>query len=276
MPTRITVLVNDTAASQDLASEHGLALWIEHGGHCILFDTGLSGRVLCENAARLGVRLEDAEAVCLSHGHVDHTGGLATVLERLPGADVYAHPAVFVPKYVKRKSGRQSIGIGFSPDQLRAKGVRLHLSEGPQEVCPGATLTGEVDRDPRLAPSTAHLLAEGKTAPVPDPFRDDQALILGTDGGLVVVSGCAHAGIANHCRAAQGLMSEERLRAVVGGFHLVGASRELLEGTIAAFRDLDPEAIHPCHCTGQPATEALVRAFPDTCQPIAAGSTLRW
>ena len=276
MTTRIHVLVDDRTAAPGLATEHGLALWLEHGGHTVLFDTGTSGRVLEANAAALGVRLEQAEALCLSHGHYDHTGGLGAVLERLRGVDLFAHPAVFVPKYARRADGWEEIGMRLSREQLEAAGLRLHLSEGPQEVCPGATLLGEVAREPRLVPASSHLYIEHPSGRQVDPFPDDQAIALIGRDGLIVVSGCAHAGIVNHCRAAQEFTGERRLRAVVGGFHLVGCTQALLDATIEAFRELAPEAIHPCHCTGEPAMAALTRAFPHRCAPIAAGAILEW
>jgi 7,8-dihydropterin-6-yl-methyl-4-(beta-D-ribofuranosyl)aminobenzene 5'-phosphate synthase len=272
--TRITVLVDDRVGSAGLAAEHGLALWIEHDGHRILFDTGASGRVLLANAAALGVSVEDAEAVCLSHGHYDHTGGLAAVLPRLRGARLYAHPAVFEPKAARDGAKWRAIGISLPRSAIEARGVQLRLAEGPQEVAPGVAMTGEVVRDSRFVPQTPHLCIEGPDGPTPDPFRDDQALVVRGAEGLIVVSGCAHAGIVNLCRAAQGLMNEVRLQAVIGGFHLWGASAALIEATIAAFRQLRPGSIQPCHCTGGPAMVALARAFPDTCRALAVGSVL--
>ena len=276
MATQVTVLVNDSTDRTGLETEHGLALWIEHDGRRILFDTGTSGQVLLRNAAALGVKLDEAEALCLSHGHYDHTGGLGAVLGLLRGATLYAHPALFTPKYARRSSGWQSIGIRLSREDVEAAGLHVSLSAGPQEVVPGATLLGEVERDPGYVPSTPHLFIEDEQGRRVDPFPDDQALALDVGDGLIVVSGCAHAGIINHCRAAQRLHPGGALRAVLGGFHLVGASPVLLEATLDAFRDLAPQAIHPCHCTDQQATDALVRAFPDTCHPIAAGASLAW
>jgi len=228
------------------------------------------------NAATLGVRVADAHAVCLSHGHMDHTGGLRGLLPRLSGAELYAHPAAFVPKFARRTGRWQAIGAGVSQEQLRDAGVRVHLSDDPQEVAPGATLTGQVEREPQYVPSTPHLFAEGADGRRVDAFPDDQALVLESDAGLVVVSGCAHSGIINLCRAAQRITGSARLRAVVGGFHLVGASEALLDATIEGLHELAPQAIHPCHCTGEPATYALVRAFPDQCRPIAAGCILEF
>lgn len=276
MPTRITTLVNDVAAPGGLAVEHGLALWVEHEGHPVLFDTGASGRVLVGNASRLGVRLDEAEAACLSHGHYDHTGGLAGVLGALRGRTLHAHPAVFTPKYAKRPEGWQPIGMRLSREAIEAAGVRVSVSDAPQQVAPGATLLGAAERDSRFVPSTPHLFADDGTGRTIDPFHDDQSLVLASAGGLIVVSGCAHAGIINHCRAAQRLHPGTSIRAVVGGFHLVGASRGLIERTIQALRELGVKAVHPCHCTGDAATRALAQAFPERCQPAACGVTIEF
>lgn len=288
MSTRITVLVDDRKDNGALATEHGLALWIEHEGRKFLFDTGASGQRLLSNAAVLGVRVEEAECICLSHGHFDHTGGLGALAPRMGGVDIYAHPDVFGRKYAKTSTGWQAIGIAMSQSQLEAVGIFSHLSQGPQEILPGlrhdqgALFTGEVAREPRFVPSTPHLYADSAVGRIIDPFHDDQALVLRCRGGLVVVSGCAHSGIINLCRAAQrlmnprGLVGQDHLRAVVGGFHLVGATPALIQATLDGFRELDPAAIHPCHCTGEPGMQALTQAFPYCCKPIAAGSVLEF
>ncbi|HUT34302.1 MAG TPA: MBL fold metallo-hydrolase [Planctomycetota bacterium] len=283
MATRITVLVDDRKGLPALATEHGLAFWVEHDGRKLLVDTGASGQALLRNAEALGIAVEEAEAIALSHGHFDHTGGLAAVAPRLGGVDLYAHPDVFVRKYTKSTTGAwHSIGIAFAQTQLEAAGIFCRLSTGAQEVVPGAWLTGEVPRDARCVPSTPHLYADNPVGRIIDPFHDDQALVLRGADGFVVVSGCAHSGIVNLCRAAQQianprrLLGQGRLRAVVGGFHLGNASPELLQATIEGLRALDPEAIHPCHCTGEPATRALTEAFPHCCKPIAAGSVLEF
>ncbi len=252
-------------------------------GHKLLLDTGASGLALLRNAEALGIRLEEAEAIALSHGHFDHTGGLAAVAPRLGGVDLYAHPDAFGRKYSKTPAGSwQSIGIALTQAQLEAAGIFCRLSKDPQEVAPGIWLTGEVPRDPRCVPSTPHLYADNPVGRIIDPFHDDQALVLLGPDGFVVVSGCAHSGIVNLCRAAQQianprrLVGHGRLRAIVGGFHLGTASIEQLQSTIEGLHALGTEAIYPCHCTGEAATRALVQAFPRCRQPIAAGSVLNF
>ena len=283
MATRITVLVDDRKAQPALATEHGLAFWVEHDGHKLLLDTGASGQALLRNAEALGIRIEDAEAIVLSHGHFDHTGGLAAVVPRLGGVDLYAHPDIFVPKYSKSAAGGwHSIGIAFTQAQLEAAGIFCRLSKDPQEVAPGIWLTGEAPRDPRYVPSTPHLYADDPVGRIIDPFHDDQALVLCGPDGFVVVSGCAHSGIVNLCRAAQQIANPRRLvgqghlRAVVGGFHLGSASVEQLQLTIEGLHALGPDFVYPCHCTGEPATRALAQAFPRCRQAIAAGSVLEF
>jgi 7,8-dihydropterin-6-yl-methyl-4-(beta-D-ribofuranosyl)aminobenzene 5'-phosphate synthase len=283
MPTRITVLVDDRKALGGMKAEHGLALWVEHEGHKLLFDTGAPGHTLVANAAALSIRLEDAEAICLSHGHIDHTGGLAALAPRMGGVDIYAHPDVFVNKYAKASSGGwHPRGIAMSQGQLEAVGIFARLSKGPQEPFPGVLLTGEVEREARFVPSTPQLYADSAVGRIIDPFHDDQALVLRGRGGLIILSGCAHSGIVNLCRGAQRLTNPHRLigqdhiRAVVGGFHLVGAAPQLIQASIEGLRALDPEAIHPCHCTGEPAHVALTQAFPSCTKQLAAGSVLEF
>jgi len=282
LATKITVLVDNRAERPGLATEHGLSLWIEHGDCKILFDTGASGRALLANAEALGIELADAGAICLSHGHLDHTGGLAAALPRLAGADLYAHPRVFAERFSHSTSGWHSIGMPLSPEEIERAGVLTHLSENPTEVCPGATLLRAVERDESLVPPTPHLYARGPAGRVPDTFPDDQVLVLEVGEGIVVVSGCAHGGIANHCRAAQrhvdpeGKTARGEIVAVVGGFHLEGTPRQFVEATIEGLRRLGVRRFFPCHCTGRQGAEALRKAFGVACQPVAAGAALEF
>jgi len=144
---RITVLVENTAESPGLLAEHGLAFWIEVGSQCILFDTGQGG-VLVINAYRLGISLSRVDAVVLSHGHYDHTGGLADALRANRPAAVYAHPAAMKPKFARNKDGTsREIGVPVACEQaIERRRGQFVLTEEPTPVSSVLMATGPVPR----------------------------------------------------------------------------------------------------------------------------------
>ena len=223
---RVTVLVENESARPDLRGEHGFSVWIDTGESKVLFDTGASGLV-CKNAEKLGIDLSGADAIVLSHGHYDHTGGLAGVAEKACKSVIHAHPAA---------------GVDVS-------GRPILTSRRPELVAPGIRTTGEVERVTDFEPAD------------PRAFRDDQGLFFEVDDGLVVVVGCAHAGVVNTLRQAARLTDSKGIHAVFGGMHLLQASDERLRKTVQAFRELGLRRIGPCHCTGENAITLFEREF---------------
>lgn len=270
---RVTVLVNDVAAAP-LIAEHGLALWVEARGRVVLFDTGAGG-ALAPNARALGIDLGSADAVVLSHGHFDHGGGMPEVLRAGAGPDVYAHPGAARAKY-EVKGGRGT-SIGLPPEAAaRLSAIpqeRMHWVSGPVELGPGIGLTGPIPRETAFEGTggSFFLDPEGRR---PDPLEDDQALWIDTPDGIVVCAGCAHAGIVNTLRCALRLSGASRIRAVVGGFHLLEAGEERMERTLQALRAVEPGCVAPCHCTGGKATARLTEALGSRYAPVQAGSRL--
>ena len=273
---RITVLVDNCAQGRGLLGEHGLSFWIEVRGRGVLFDTG-QGMALAHNAERLGVPLRRTDAVALSHGHYDHTGGLDHVLELAPQARVFAHPAVLERKYA-RDAGEDSREIGV-PSVVRAGLARprvwLHPTAQPTEICEGVFVTGEIPRRTAYEDTGGSFYADRK-GESEDPLVDDQALFIGSRTGTVVVLGCAHAGVINTLRYVRELTDGKPIRAVLGGMHLLKASRERMDRTIEALRELDVDCLAPGHCTGPAATAELWSALPGKCRACGAGTRLEF
>lgn len=186
----ITTLVENATSRSDLQAEHGLSLWIDTGPHKVLFDTG-QGDLVLANARKLGIRLEEADAIVLSHGHYDHTGGLAGVLSLAQRAQVFLHPAALSAKYARDTDGRcRAIGM--------PRACRLALSLDPvksvptehiTEVVEGVFVTGTVPRTNDFEDTGGPFFLD-EACTQPDLLVDDQSLFFESPQGLVVLLGC--------------------------------------------------------------------------------------
>jgi 7,8-dihydropterin-6-yl-methyl-4-(beta-D-ribofuranosyl)aminobenzene 5'-phosphate synthase len=270
----ISVLVENTAGSRGLLGEHGLSLWIENGDRRILFDTG-QGTALRSNAEHLGIPLERADAIVLSHGHYDHTGGLHVALESAGRTDIYAHPAAFAPKFVRDADGSaRDVGVPVV-DQKAAQecGNRIPV-ESPREIANGFHVTGPVPRVTEFEVTDGTFFRDSSCSE-PDLLLDDQAAFMESESGTIVILGCAHAGVINTLRTIRILTGSRPIRAVVGGMHLHSAGRSRLEKTFEVLRRLEVACLLPCHCTGFGAIVRLWNEFPGRCSPCAAGTVLK-
>lgn len=271
--TQITVAVENTASGQGLLGEHGLAFWIEHRGRRILFDTG-QGHVLKSNTHLLNIPLEKADAIVLSHGHFDHTGGLRHVLASGNTSVVFAHPAVLTARYVRTKDGTpRAIGMPTVAANALCAKAKLVWTDAPAEVSPGVYVTGPVPRQTDFEDAGGPFFVDPACSH-PDEFPDDQALFFATDLGTVVVLGCAHAGVVNTLNYILELTDNRPIHMVIGGMHLVSASQERLNETVQALRRLDVQRLFPAHCTGFPATGRLWHEFPNRCAPCPVGTVV--
>jgi 7,8-dihydropterin-6-yl-methyl-4-(beta-D-ribofuranosyl)aminobenzene 5'-phosphate synthase len=240
----------------------------------LLLDTGASSEVMLHNADALGLDLSEIDLICLSHGHYDHTGGLMGILQRAEDrVCILAHPDIFAPK-LKARPSLKFIGLPFSRTELEAAGAIMLEARGPVIVTSGVMTTGEVPRIETFEKVEGFwTVKDGQYCP--DEIPDDQALAIDLPGkGLVVITGCAHAGIINTIRYAQKITGVEELYAVIGGFHLMGADDKRIDNTAEALQSLDPAIVRPGHCTGQKAVCRLQEALGDRCQPLAAGDSI--
>lgn len=260
---RITVLVENTAEERGLLAEHGLALWIETGSQYVLFDTGQGG-ALIGNAFRLGAPLSLLDRVVLSHGHYDHTGGLANALRGNGSASIYAHPDALKPKYARNADGSaREIGMpDLSKQAVERHREHLVWTGRPSEVGEGLMVTGPVPRVTGFEDTGGPFFLD-PACRTPDPLLDDQAVFFASEHGTVVLLGCAHAGVINTLRYIRELTDGRPIHAVLGGMHLVGASSRRLRSTIDELKRLNIACLGPAHCTGRAATAALCNALPE-------------
>ena len=275
MKTTVTVLCENTAGVPiKVIGEHGLSILIERGEDRLLLDTG-QGLGLLSNASILGKDLSKVNRVALSHGHYDHTGGLAAFLGVSPKTTVFAHPDVFIERFAQFDTPdgpkTKSIGIPFSREELEQRGAQFDLSPALREIAPGIIATGEVPRPRGWRSWDKRLVVKDGETFRPDPFLDDLSLILETRQGPVLILGCAHAGlhaIVDHVRTQTGL---DRFHAILGGTHLGAGKQEDWEQALQLLEACRVEKIATSHCTGFHAASYLACQLGDRVSPAAAG-----
>jgi 7,8-dihydropterin-6-yl-methyl-4-(beta-D-ribofuranosyl)aminobenzene 5'-phosphate synthase len=277
---RLTIVVENSASPSNSSvwAQHGLSIFLEldYGleNMKLLLDTGASPEVMLHNADALHLDLRQLDLICLSHGHYDHTGGLMGVLQRMNGqVCILAHPDIFAPK-LKARPALKFIGPPFTRTQAEAAGAIMLDCRGPVAFAPEAMSTGEVPRLETFEEVEGFwTVRDGQYCQ--DEIPDDQALAVSMPGkGLVVITGCAHAGIINTIRHAQKITGIEELYAVIGGFHLMGADEKRIDATAEALCELDPAIIRPGHCTGQKAVCRLEEMLGGRCRPLAVGDSI--
>lgn len=266
------------SVTEPLLAEHGLSLHLRLGesGRGVLLDAGLSKVALPHNLPRLGIEPRAVDQVVISHGHPDHTGALEGFLA-LAGrpTPVVVHPEAFLERWRLLSDGSREGPWQQDRRSWEDAGAEIVSLVGPYDLAPGCLATGPVPRRTDFEKVSSSILYRRGTEFVSDPIRDDQSIVVNVKGkGLVVVSGCAHAGIVNTLHYAREISGVDKVWAVVGGFHLQGAAEDVVSRTIGELKALRPQLIMPCHCTGFEATRRFAEEMPDQFLLGAVGTTL--
>ena len=271
---------------EQLIAEHGLSLLltIEREGcsASLIYDAGLGRKTAIHNMDILQVRLPDLRTIVMSHGHSDHHGGLEGMIRRVGvrGMPLVIHPEAWQDRKIVFPTGAELHLPPPSPQDLEREGITITEERQPSLLIDGTVLiTGQVERVTDFEKGFPLNYARVNGSWEPDPWIwDDQAVVVNLKGkGLVVLSGCSHAGAINVLHQAQRLTGEDRVHAFVGGMHLTGGIFEpLMPRTLDELARISPRWLVPGHCTGWKATHEISRRFPEAYVQSSVGTQLQF
>ncbi|MGO9019849.1 MAG: hypothetical protein ACLQVJ_16035 [Syntrophobacteraceae bacterium] len=259
---------------RSIHAEHGISFYIEtvvNGKTSVcMFDYGLDPVGVMNNIALLGLDIGKTNAFSLSHGHYDHYMSAVSILERnqsriAGGTPFYVGEEAFAKRYLLRPGATEPIDFGqLRKEDIETLGLKVVEVKTSIEIVPGAYFSGNIERVTAYEKvSTTFQVKRGEKIEH-DTFPGEQALFFNLKGkGLVVLSGCAHAGIVNTVKQAQKSAGTDKIHAILGGFHLTNAKPEIIQSTVADIKAMEPDYVVPAHCTGFEATVAFSREMPN-------------
>jgi 7,8-dihydropterin-6-yl-methyl-4-(beta-D-ribofuranosyl)aminobenzene 5'-phosphate synthase len=277
---RILVIAEDSVGYESpYLGQHGISFLItaERDGVVknILVDVAQNPDALIENIDKMQIDLSCIDAVVLTHCHYDHTQGLGKVLKEIGKKDlpIIAHPDIFRLNFITDPYLRH-VGVmdGDKKADIEASGGTLYLTKDPLEIIPGLFTTGEVERVTDFEEVGINLFTIENGELRRDLMLDDISIVANIRGkGLVIVTGCSHAGIVNITRQAIKLTDTEKIHGIIGGFHLIESSESRIKKTAQALKEFNPDWIYAGHCTGFRAQVELYNTFKDRFSPLHTG-----
>jgi 7,8-dihydropterin-6-yl-methyl-4-(beta-D-ribofuranosyl)aminobenzene 5'-phosphate synthase len=275
--------LKDMEVKNSILAEHGFSSVVTLTGEAsrsMLFDFGFSEGGAAFNADALSLDLSTIEVSALSHGHLDHVGGMHELMKLVnrEGMELVVHPEAFRnPRYLKITEDVKVMFPSFTREKAEMAGFRLVETKEPYPLLDGSVLfLGEIPRITDFERGMPSMFYQKDGVEIPDDIIDDTAIVANVKGrGLVVISGCAHAGIVNTVRYAKELTGIDEVYVIMGGFHLTGAEMApAIDPTIAGLKELDPDYLVPTHCTGRNAILQMEREMPDKFIVNMAGTKL--
>ena len=277
---KITVIAEDSVGyDTPYLGQHGISflLTAEREGvvRNILVDVAQDSAALIENINRMQIAISCIDAVVLTHCHYDHTRGVAKILREIGGKDipVITHPDIFRTHFISDPY-LMSIGImdGDRREDIESSGGILYLARNALEIMPALISTGEVERITDFEKIGMSLFTIENGQVKGDLMKDDISVVANVRGkGLVIVTGCSHAGIVNIIQQSIKLTGTKKIHGIIGGFHLIEASEERIQKTALALKKFNPDWVCAGHCTGFRAQVELYNTFKEQFSPLHTG-----
>ena len=280
----IYTLLDDYAGYETtFYGQHGISFLIDVAAgnirRRILFDTGQSGKPILYNMENMGLNPKGIDTIFLSHCHYDHTNGLIEILKavgrKIP---IVAHPWIFRRNLVKEENFKH-VGMRETREETEKYGAEWILDSQPRKLMEGVTTTGEITKEERVdfeKEVTLGLYTIEDGMLIRDDMLDDTSLVIQTGEGLIIVSGCSHAGIVSITKKAKQITCVQNITAIIGGYHQIDAENERIKKTVKSLKELKVKKIYTGHCTGLRAECEFLREFGDRFEKIYSGKKVRF